>query len=511
MLADVLVGRVVRGAAIAAGTLDLAIFFEPEPLRGAPLPAFGNALRIALGNGKRRRMLLEQVRWSRDEHLDGDNSRALEHALIGTQLVALERPTTDLCYQLRFAGAASTSTLLVELFGGSGNWFLLDDEERILALAKKPSGQRSMLTIGARFVAAPRRPDPRTGDEAGAGPRRGLDASLGLEALDGLDGTAVLERVAQHYAAIDRELVALELLRSIEVALARETKSLASRRHGLEQRRSAEARAEDLRREGELLLASRDITKRGLAVVRVTDWYAEGSERDIEVDPKLDVRANAERRFERARALDEGRAHTERELSRLDSVEQELTQVGDRLAVLRNQNDEAGLEDLRRLARDVASLARPKQQPKTTPRKAEHKTRAKKPYREYTSLDGTKIWVGRGRTENDQLTLRHARGNDVWLHIGGGIAGSHVVVRLDRNKTASLETLLDAATLALWFSKARGRPHAEVLYTPRKHVRKPKGFAAGLVEVLRSKTLALRFEPERLSRLLDTAARGDSD
>jgi predicted ribosome quality control (RQC) complex YloA/Tae2 family protein len=67
-----------------------------------------------------------------------------------------------------------------------------------------------------------------------------------------------------------------------------------------------------------------------------------------------------------------------------------------------------------------------------------------------------------------------------------------------------LESLLDAGTLALWFSKARGRPRAEVLWTPRKHVRKPKGLAPGKVEVVRSKTLLIDFEKERLARLLAT-------
>ena len=101
--------------------------------------------------------------------------------------------------------------------------------------------------------------------------------------------------------------------------------------------------------------------------------------------------------------------------------------------------------------------------------------------------------------------MRFANGNDLWLHVGGGRPGSHVVVRLPRNKTASLETLLDAATLAVHFSKARGEPRAEVIYTFRKHVRKPTGLPAGAVVPSQTKTVTVHADPDRLRRLLDSA------
>ena len=104
---------------------------------------------------------------------------------------------------------------------------------------------------------------------------------------------------------------------------------------------------------------------------------------------------------------------------------------------------------------------------------------------------------GEGATED-----RAARGNDLWFHVGQGYAGSHVVVRLPRTKTASLETLLDAATLAVHFSKARGNPSCEVIYTQAKHVHKPKGLPPGAVVPSHTKTLHVRGEEARLTRLL---------
>lgn len=487
-LSRTLAGSIVRGTAIAASTLDVALFFA------SGLPSFANALRVALGDGRRRRVLLERIAWSRDEHLEGDNSRALERELVGARFLGLERPGKDRTLHARFDGAAGKRTLVIELFGGSGTWFLIDENDRILALARRVGGARHALAIGSRYEPAPPPKKPTK-----TSPEVDVDTPI-LE--------ADLEELATHHGAIDRELLHTQLVREVEVTLQREHKGLESRRRGLTERRTAEERAPMLRREAELLLASPSIAKRGLDTVTVHDWYENGIERRLELDPKLTVRANAERRFDRARSLEDGRVHTDRELATLDGRERELEDHRHRLEALRRHAiDEDAINDLQDLRRTVRDIASPRQRTDKTSKRT--KPASKLPYREYRSLDGTPIRVGRGRAENDQLTLRHARGNDLWLHVGGGIPGSHVVIRLERNKTASLETLLDAGTLALHYSKARGRPHAEVLYTPRKNVRKPKGFAPGLVEVLRSKTLHVRFEEERLARLHATGQKGE--
>ena len=86
-----------------------------------------------------------------------------------------------------------------------------------------------------------------------------------------------------------------------------------------------------------------------------------------------------------------------------------------------------------------------------------------------------------------------------------------MIVRLPRGKTASLEDLLDAGRLAVHFSKRRDRGRAEVLYTPRKYVRKSRGSRPGAVLVERSKCLVVDADPERLRRVLATADEAPSD
>ena len=82
---------------------------------------------------------------------------------------------------------------------------------------------------------------------------------------------------------------------------------------------------------------------------------------------------------------------------------------------------------------------------------------------------------------------------------------------LPKEKTASLESLLDAATLAIHFSKARNAQRCEVIYTTAKNVRKPKGLPPGKVTAAHTKSLDVEVSPERLQRLLASRQGNDAD
>ena len=68
------------------------------------------------------------------------------------------------------------------------------------------------------------------------------------------------------------------------------------------------------------------------------------------------------------------------------------------------------------------------------------------------------------------------------------IPGSHVIIRSNTNKITD-QTLLEAATLAAYYSKARNLSKVAVDYTERKHVRKPSGAKPGFVFYENFKTI----------------------
>jgi predicted ribosome quality control (RQC) complex YloA/Tae2 family protein len=111
-----------------------------------------------------------------------------------------------------------------------------------------------------------------------------------------------------------------------------------------------------------------------------------------------------------------------------------------------------------------------------------------KPYRTFV-IDGFEVLVGRGDTENDELTFRVAKPRDLWLHVAGGVAGSHVVIRNPDNEDVPRAVIERAAALAAWYSKARAGGKVLVHYCRASAVKKPRGAPLGLVELSRYKSL----------------------
>jgi predicted ribosome quality control (RQC) complex YloA/Tae2 family protein len=109
-----------------------------------------------------------------------------------------------------------------------------------------------------------------------------------------------------------------------------------------------------------------------------------------------------------------------------------------------------------------------------------------RPYRAVV-VDGFEVLVGKGAAENDRLTFEVAEPRDFWLHVAGGVAGSHVVVR-NPDDLAELPrpVVQRAAELAAWHSKARtARGKVEVHLCRVADVGKPRGFAPGEVSLRR--------------------------
>lgn len=129
-----------------------------------------------------------------------------------------------------------------------------------------------------------------------------------------------------------------------------------------------------------------------------------------------------------------------------------------------------------------------------------------RPYRTFV-VDGFEILVGRGEEDNDHLTFEVAQPDDLWLHVAGGTAGSHVVVRNPDRGEVPRSVVEAAAAAAAWYSKARGAPRAEVHLCRARDVSKPHRAPAGLVELARWKSL--RVAPALPDGAAEPGKRGD--
>jgi predicted ribosome quality control (RQC) complex YloA/Tae2 family protein len=132
-----------------------------------------------------------------------------------------------------------------------------------------------------------------------------------------------------------------------------------------------------------------------------------------------------------------------------------------------------------------------------------------RPYRLFL-VEGHEVLVGRGAVENDQLTFKVAAPRDLWLHVGGGTPGSHVVIRNPDNVTLPKAVIERAAELCAWFSKARNAGWLEVHVCRVADVSKPPGSPAGRVAIRRFERVKVKpIAPESAEEA--TAATGDDN
>lgn len=343
----------------------------------------------------------------------------------------------------------------IRLFAGLSGEVRVLDAEGALVLAWQ--GDR----IRAPFVCEPE----GTLDEVGAELSRGSDALA-----------AELRRGA--------------LLKGLRA----QAKRLARRREAVEHDLERVDDVARLQRIGRMLLAQGSKIAKGASKATLEDWE-EGGTLEIELDPALPAKPQAEGFFAKAKRIARGEAMM---WARLEETQRAIESV----KALEAEVDAAETVTLALLegwmtAAQVLGVT-PKE---STPGAGRAQKPPRLPFIEYADVKGHRVLVGRGAKDNDELTMRVAKPHDLWLH-ARGVPGAHVVVPLAKGAQCPTELLVDAATLAAYHSDARGQDLVEVTWTERRYVRKPKGSPTGRVTLDRERVMALRVEPDRVARIL---------
>ena len=117
----------------------------------------------------------------------------------------------------------------------------------------------------------------------------------------------------------------------------------------------------------------------------------------------------------------------------------------------------------------------------------------------YISSDGFSIFVGKNNRQNDELTLKTAKTNDMWLHTKN-IPGSHVIIQSNGNDIPET-TINEAALLAAFYSKGKNSSLVPVDYTLKKFVKKPAGAKPGMVIYTTNKTCYITPDEQLVSKI----------
>lgn len=221
---------------------------------------------------------------------------------------------------------------------------------------------------------------------------------------------------------------------------------------------------------GDLLTANLYRIKYGDKSVRVQNYYSESGEK-IEIPLKADISPsqNAQRFYKRYNKAKTTEKFASEQLEIAENEKYYLESVAD---ALENADTPVELDEIRQELMTEGYIAKQnnakkKQQKKSEPIKI-------------ISVDGYEILIGRNNRQNDELTLKSAYSTDLWFHTKE-IPGSHTIIRTRGTGEAPEPTMMQAAKLAAYYSKARNSSKVPVDYTLIKNVKKPNGAKPGMV------------------------------
>ena len=246
---------------------------------------------------------------------------------------------------------------------------------------------------------------------------------------------------------------------------------------------------EQLRRMGDIVTANLHAITRGQALLRAENFYeADAPLIEIPLKPELSPQQNAAKFYkEYAKAKTAEKILTQ-QLAQGEAEAEYLAAVLDELS---RAESEADLAEIRQEL-EAGGYLRPadrKKQPKLPPSKP----------MEFVSGDGYHIFVGRNNRQNDQLSMKTARKDDLWLHIQK-FHGTHVIIACAGVRPPD-RTVTEAAMLAAFYSQAKNGQNVPVDVTQVRNLRKPSGAKPGMVVYDRYQTVIVTPDPELPEKL----------
>ncbi len=221
---------------------------------------------------------------------------------------------------------------------------------------------------------------------------------------------------------------------------------------------------------GDLVTANLYRIKDGEKSVTINNYYeADSPEITIELSPMLSPAKNAQRYYKLYSKLKNAEIEVKKQL---EATCRDIEYLESTLSALENSTSES---DLNAIRQELADLGYIKVQKKG---RRDQKSQPKPMH--FISSDGFDIYVGKNNTQNDYLTLRFANSGDIWFHTKK-IHGSHAIIKLGLDKDVPKTTMMEAAQLAAYYSKARESSQVPVDYTQVKNVKKPNGAKPGMV------------------------------
>ena len=380
--------------------------------------------------------------------------------LTGRRIKSVRQLPFDRAFILEAENSEDTLLIVVRLFSGIGaNVIITDSSMRILELMyRRPqrgeeAGRPLML-------------EERT-DEGGR--------SYSVRPWSGDSFNAFIDREGTERASEERNE---ELVRRLEEKRDKELAALSDRLRRQEERIKATEGFEEEKEAADILAGSIFLVRKGMDSITLDD-YRSGGRITIPLLPQLSPNENLEKLYERYRK--DKRAH-EMALSDAEETEREIEKTKEKYELLLSER-------------------RTERMQKEADRSSDRRQQDDRRPGVRLTDQGFEIIIGRSAKENDEILRHDTRGSDIWMHTRD-TSGAYVIIKSKKGKTVPLPVLLDAASLAIHYSKAKKNGKADLYYTEVKYLRRAKDGKKGLVIPTQEKNLFATLDEKRVKELL---------
>lgn len=218
--------------------------------------------------------------------------------------------------------------------------------------------------------------------------------------------------------------------------------------------------------------------EKGSDHVTVENFYNEMEEIVIPLDSKLDGPGNASKYYKKYSKLKNAAVYLEEQIN-IGKSEVEYLE-----SILLNIDFAETPDEIDDLYEELEKEGYLKKRSKNNKKKRKD---SQENYIKIKTEDGFDIYIGRNNRQNDYLTLKKAKKNDLWFHVKDA-PGSHVILKND-NRDFSNSAMMTAAKLAAKYSSLSKSQNIPVDYTFKMNVKRHPAKKPGLVSYTNYKTI----------------------
>ena len=380
--------------------------------------------------------------------------------IVGKRVESVQQYPFDRAFVLKLRGSDGNLMMHIRLYTGPGaNIIITDEDGTILELLyRRPHRHEEK---GEKLIVEKR------SDE---GPK-----SFSVRSYDTPTFNEFIDRTSSVESSEERKK---ELEERIREKRDRELGALRERLARQERRLRESEGCEETKRIADLLAGSIWNVSKGMKSIELDDWE-KGGKVQVSLDPALSPNENLEKLYQRYRKDKRSAKLAAEEIER---TKEEIRATEERYAaLLENASPE-------KLQKEASKLREGRKEDDRRPGV-------------WLSAGGFDLIVGRNAKENDEILRRYTRGSDIWLHTRD-YAGGYVIIKAKKGKSVPLPVLLDAASLAIHYSKAKKSGRADLYYTEVKYLRRAKDGKTGLVIPTQERNLSATLDEKRVKEML---------